>query len=471
MDELDWLDATALAHLIQAGELSPLEAVDAAIARIEALNPKLNAVITPLFEQARQQAVAPELPQGPFRGVPLLLKDYLCQTAGDPYYEGMGFLRDLDWRSPADTYLAQKFRAAGFIILGKTNLPEQAIWAVTEPAAFGPTRNPWNLAHTPGGSSGGSAAAVAAGLTPLAHGNDGTGSIRGPASACGLVGLKPSRGRTSLGPAGNPGLLGNVAEHVLTRSLRDTAAVLDVVAGPMPGDLFIAPPPQRLYRHELEREPGRLRVGVLVHDPFLSLPIHPECRAALDETGRLLESLGHIVEEGVYPPALEGPTGLGEALRIIASSGLAARLDAWAQRTGRSIGPEQVEPATWVRAEQGRQYSAVQVHAAMQRLLAGVGRCPEWWAAGFDILVTPTLQAPPPRLGLPPEEHAAAFGIFTMPWSITGQPALSLPLHWTADGLPVGVQFVADYGREDVLIRLGAQLERARPWASRRPPL
>ncbi len=470
MDELTWLDATALARLIRAGELSPLEAVDAAIARIETLNPQLNAVITPLFEQARQQAASPELPAGPFRGVPILLKDFLCQTAGDPYYEGLGFLRDLGWRAPADTYLASKFRAAGFVILGKTNLPEMALAPVTEPAAFGPTRNPWNLAHTPGGSSGGSAAAVAAGLVPLAHANDGTGSIRGPASACGLVGLKPSRGRTSLGPARSPGLLGNVVEHVLTRSMRDTAAVLDAVAGPMPGDLFVAPPPARPYQSELEREPGRLRVGLLTHDPFLSLPLHPECRAALDETGHLLEALGHTVEKS-YPPALEGPTGLGEALRIIAASGLAANLDAWVQRTGRAIGPAQVEPATWARAEQGRQYSAVQVHAAYQRLLAGVGRCPEWWAAGFDVLVTPTVQAPPPRLGLPPDEHPAAFGLYTMPWSVTGQPALSLPLRWTADGLPVGVQFVAAYAREDVLIRLGAQIERARPWAGRRPPL
>jgi amidase len=260
-----------------------------------------------------------------------------------------------------------------------------------------------------------------------------------------------------------------VVEHVLTHSMRDTAAVLDAVAGPMPGDLFVAPPPERPYRFELEREPGRLRVGLLTHDPFLSLAIHPECLSALDETVHLLESLGHSVEEA-YPPALEGPTGLGEALRIISSSGLAARLDAWAQRTGRAIGPEQVEPDTWTRAEPGRQYSAVQVHAAVERLLAGVCRCPEWWTAGFDVLVTTTLQAPPPRIGLPPEEHPAAFGLFTMPWSITGQPAVSLPLHWTADGLPVGVQFVADYGREDVLIRLGAQLERARPWAGRRPP-
>jgi amidase len=321
-DEFAHLDATAQADLVHCGEVEPIELVDAAIARIERLNPHLNAVITPLFETARRQATAPTLPHGPFRGVPLLLKDFLCHTAGDPYFEGMGFLRDLQWREEQDTHLAAKFRAAGFVFVGKTNLPELAGGALTEPVAFGPTCNPWNLACSPGGSSGGSAAAVAAGLVPVAHGNDGTGSLRIPASACGLVGLKPSRGRTSLGPARSPGLLGNVVEHVLTRSVRDTAAVLDAVAGTLPGDLFRAPPPRRPYRDEVGRDPGRLRVGLLLHDPVLALPIDPECLAAVRETGTLLEALGHEVEES-SPPALSGPSGLGLALRIISASNLA----------------------------------------------------------------------------------------------------------------------------------------------------
>src|SRR5437588_6212039 len=266
-DEYATLDATAQAELVRRREVQPLELVDAAIARIERLNPALNSVITPLFDKARARAASPDLPEGPFRGVPILLKDYLCRTAGDPYYEGMRFLRDLGWREERDTYLAAKFRAAGFVFLGKTNLPELAGGPITEPAAFGATRYPWDLTRSPGGSSGGSAAAVAAGLVPVAHGNDGTGSLRIPASACGLVGLKPSRGRTSLGLARSPGLLGNIVEHVLTRTVRDTAAILDAVAGSLPGDLFVAPPPHRPYHEEAGVDPGRLPVGPLVPDP------------------------------------------------------------------------------------------------------------------------------------------------------------------------------------------------------------
>jgi amidase len=470
-DEAYTLDATAQAELVRRREVQPLELVDAAIARIERLNPLLNAVITPLFDKARAQAMSPTLPDGPFRGVPMLLKDFLCHTAGDPYYEGTRFLRDLDWREERDTYLASRFRAAGFVFLGKTNLPELAGAAVTEPVAFGPTRSPWDLSRSPGGSSGGSAAAVAACMVPVAHGNDGFGSIRIPASACGLVGLKPSRGRTSLGPHRLYGPLGNVIEHVLTRSVRDTAAILDAVAGSLPGDLYMAPPPHRPFRDEVGVDPGKVRVGLLMHDPFLENPVALDCLTAVRNTGLLLESLGHTVEEA-FPPALLGPTGLGLALRIISTSHAAARLDAWSERIGRSLGPDDVEPATWSGVEEGHTYSAVQIHAAMQRLVAGVMRAPEWWAAGFDLLVTPTMQQPPPRIGEVPRGQAAAvFGLFTMPFSVTGQPAISLPLHWSPQGLPIGVQLVADYGREDVLIRLASQLEEASPWSERRPAI
>ncbi len=468
-DEFAFLDATAQADLVRRGQVHPRELVDAAISRIERLDPVLNAVITPLFEQARAQAESPTLPDGPFRGVPLLLKDFLCQTAGDPYFEGMRFLRDLNWRAEADTHLATRFRAAGFIFLGKTNLPELAALATTEPVAFGATRNPWDLGRSPGGSSGGSAAAVAAGMVPIAHANDGFGSIRIPASCCGLIGLKPPRGRASLGPERNPGPLGNVVEHVLTRSVRDAAAVLDAVAGSMPGDLFVAPPPARPYLAEVGVDPGPIRVDLLLNDPFLEKPIDSECLTAVEETGQLLDDLGHAVEEAV-PPTLTGPTGLGEALGIIAASGAAAHLDGWAARTGLPIGPDDVEPHVWRRAEQGRAYTAVQIHAALRRLTAGVMRAPEWWASGFDLLITPTMQQPPPPIGsAPPERQGEIFGLVTMPFSVTGQPAVSLPLHWSHEGLPIGVQLVADYGREDVLIRVAAQLEAARPWSARRP--
>jgi amidase len=397
-EEFAKLDATAQAALVKNGEVKPIELVEAAIHRIERLNPTLNAVITPLFEKAREAALSDKLPDGPFRGVPLLLKDFLCETVGDPYYAGMRLLREREWRSAQDTYLAAKFRAAGFVFLGKTNLPELAGKPITESEAFGPARNPWNVMYTPGGSSGGSAAAVAAGLTPVAHANDGTGSIRIPASCCGLVGLKPSRGRISIGPGRSAGLLGNIVEFVLTRSVRDAAAILDVVSGAMPGDIFIAPPPTRPYLQEVGVDAGQLKIGLLCHEPMLHLDVYAECIKAVEKTGQLLESMGHIVEHA-YPPQLDGPTGLGQGLRIISTSSAAATLDAWSNRLGHPIGPDDVEPFTWARAEEGRKYTAVQVHEAFQRLVAGVCRVPEWWAEGFDILATPTMVQPPPRGG------------------------------------------------------------------------
>ena len=461
MPEIHELDATAQADFVRRGEVSSLELVESAIGQIERLNPPLNAVITPLFDKARAQAVSERLPNGPFRGVPLLLKDFLCETAGDPYYAGMKFLRDLRWTSAKDTYLARKFREAGFIFLGKTNLPELAGGPVTEPEAFGPTRNPWNPQYTPGGSSGGSAAAVASRMVAVAHGNDGTGSIRIPASLCGLVGLKPSRGRVSIGPSRSAGLMENIVEFVLARSLRDAAAILDAVAGRMPGDRYFALPPDRPYIEALTMEPDPLRVGLLVHHPFFPLEIHPECVEAVEKTGRQLEACGHHVEYA-YPRQLDGVTGLGLGLRIIGASSTAATLDAWSEITGRVIRREGVEPGTWARAEEGRKYSAVQVHEARQRLVVGASGVLAWWREGFDLLVTPVTAQPCVSIGEKRSEVLRdAFGLFTMPFSFTGQPAISLPVHWSRDGLPVGVQVVADLGREDILLRVAAQLERA----------
>jgi len=474
-DEYAGLDATAQAELVRRGEVHPTQLVEAAIARIERLNPQLNAVITPLFEKALIQAASPHLPDGSFRGVPFLLKDFLCETKDDPYYAGMRFLRDLKWRSKEDSHLATKFREAGFVFLGKTNLPELAGGPMTESDAFGVTRNPWDTARTPGGSSGGSAVAVASGMVPVAHGNDGTGSIRIPASCCGLVGLKPSRGRISLGPGRSGGFLGNISEFILTRSVRDAANILDVVAGSLPSDLFAAPPSHRPYQDEVGREPSRLRVGLLLHDAALSqlkeidptIPdVHPECIAAVTKTGQLLASMNHHVEEA-YPQQLEGPTGLGLALRMIASSGAAATLDSWSERTGRAIGPDDVEPDTWARAEEGRTYSAVQIHAAYQRLVAGVCTVVDWWEEGVDLLVTPTMTQVPPLVGT--QATLGTFGLFCMPYSFTGQPAVSLPLHWSEEGLPVGVQLIAAHGREDLLIQVASQLEQVCLWGARWP--
>jgi amidase len=479
----DWMDATELAARVRRREVAPIELVDAAISRLEQLNPTLNAVVTPLFERAREAARSSDLPDGPFRGVPLLLKDFFCETAGDPYFEGCAGLKNADHRSAEDTVLAARFRRAGFIVVGKTNTPEFASGPLTEPRAFGPTRNPWSLEHSTGGSSGGSAAAVAAGLVAVAHGNDGTGSLRIPASCCGLVGLKPSRGRTSPAP-NTAGILGNVVEHVLTRSVRDSAAVLDAVAGSTPGDLFVAPPPARPFVDEVGLPPGRLRVGLLCHDESIaglrevepSIPtVDPECVAAVRRAGALLESLGHDVAEA-WPSALGGASGLGPAARILSTSWLASRMDHWGERLGRPLTESDMEPASWAAAEEGRRFTAVEVHAAVARLRAGACRVAEWWDEGWDLLVTPTMAQPPPRIGeidalsARAVAIAGAFGFFTMPFSYSGQPAISLPLHWTGDGLPIGVQLVAAYAREDVLLRVAGQLEQAVAWAKRQPP-
>src|SRR5919109_2330750 len=296
-------DATALAELVRSGEASPRELADAAIERIEALNPQLNAVITPLFEKGLAAADG-ELPAGPFRGVPMLVKDLICHTAGDPLHEGMRFLRELGWTEEEDTWLAGRFREAGFVILGKTNTPELGILPTTEPEAYGATRNPWDPERSPAGSTGGSAAAVAAGMVPLAHANDGGGSIRLPAAACGLVGLKPSRGRVSLAPGFGDVMSGLVAELCVARSVRDVATLLEWVADPPPGEPYVAPARERPYTEELEASPGQLRIGLMSEAPGGSVPIHPDCVAAAEDAGRLLESLGHAVERS-HPGRLD----------------------------------------------------------------------------------------------------------------------------------------------------------------------
>jgi amidase len=477
-DDLASLDATAQAALVRAREISPVELIDAAIARIKTVNPQLNAVIIPLFEQARAQAASTTLPEGPFRGVPLLIKDLVCQTKGDPYHAGMRLLRERQWTADHDTYLAAKFRAAGFICVGRTNVPELGPIPTTEPLAYGPTHNPWDTTRSPGGSSGGSAAAVASGMVPVAHGNDGGGSIRIPSSACGLVGLKPSHGRTSQGPDMGDAWNGAIAEHVLTRSVRDTAAVLDAVAGPMPGDPCVAPPPARPFRDEVGANPGRLRIGLLTQATGHLAEVHADCVAAAQDAARLLASLGHVVEES-YPPALDDAE-FQVHFGAVVTSWTARDLDFWSAQTGHTIGPHDVEPYTWALAEMGRAVSAKDYVAAAVWLQAYTRRLASWWAGGFDLLLTPTMAEPPVKLGeltATPDNpmrgflRSIPFVAFTAVFNVTGQPAISLPLYWNAQGLPIGAHLVAAYGREDLLIRIAAQLEQARPWSQRRPPV
>jgi len=475
-DAYSELDAVAQAELVRRGAATPAELVDAAIARIERINPQLNAVIHPLFEKARMQVKA-GLPDGPFRGVPLLVKDLFCHTAGDPYHAGMKFLRDRNWTATSDTYLAAKFRAAGFVFVGRTNVPELGPLPTTEPQAYGPTHNPWDLSRSPGGSSGGSGAAVAARLVAVAHGNDGGGSIRVPASENGLVGLKPSRGRTSLGPDYGQSWNGAVAEHVITRSVRDTAAILDAVGGSMPGDPYIAPPPVRPFEHEVGADPGKLRIGLLTHVPSGLANVHPACAKAAQDTAKLLESLGHHVEEA-YPAALESAE-FQRHFSAIVMSWTARDLVHWGEVTGVEIGEADVEIHTWRLASAGRALPVTEYIRAQVWLEAFTRRMESWWADGFDLLLTPTMAEPPPPLGdlvataadpMRGLMRSMPIVVFTAPFNVTGQPAISLPLTWD-EGLPLGSQLVAAYGREDLLLRIAAQLEVAQPWADRRPPV
>jgi amidase len=471
-----WMDATGMAELVHTGQASPAELVDEAIGRLEKVNPELNAVIRTRFDRARAE-VAAGLPDGPFRGVPFLLKDLICYSAGEEVHEGMQVLKDARWTAPEDQELSARFRRAGLVVIGRTNTPELGIVPTTEPVAYGPSRNPWNLDHSTGGSSGGSAAAVAAGVVPMAHANDGGGSIRIPASECGLVGLKPSRGRVPTGPDFGDIMGGLVCELAVTRSVRDTAGILDAVAGPQAGDPYAAPTPVRPYVEELTVEPGRLRIGLQTTAFGGTVATHPDCVSAAEAAGQLLESLGHDVVPSQVD-ALDDPAFTDNFI-LIWSSGAAYDLDHyWATRLGRAITADDVEPLTWALAEVGRSYTSPQFLDARAKLQKSSRGVADWYAQGFDLLLTPTLAEPPPRLGefdSPPDNplhglfRAAALVPFTPPFNVTGQPAMSVPLYWNDAGLPIGIQLVAPYGREDVLLRVAAQLEAAHPWADRVP--
>ena len=472
------IDATEQARLIREGEASPSELVEEAIGRLEALNPRLNAVIHSLVDQARE-AAAGELPDGPFRGVPFLVKDFSCYMKGVPVHEGMRVVKDAGYRADHDMWITQRFREAGLVILGRTNTPELGILPTTEPVAYGATHNPWDLDHSPGGSSGGSAAAVAAGIVAAAHANDGGGSIRIPASHCGLVGLKPSRARVSLAPDFGDVMGGLVAELAVTRTVRDTAGILDAIHGPAPGDPYAAPPPARAYAEEVGADPGRLRIGVTTTPVGGQFESHPECVAAAESAAKALEELGHGVEAS-RPSELDKPEQI-ENFLVLWNAGVDWNIKYWEAAIGREIGAADVEPCTWALAELGRTITGGELLRAVERMQVATRRIASWWADdGFDLLLTPTCAEPPPRLGefeSPPDNPAAPlvravpFGTFTAGLNMTGQPAISLPLHMTADGLPVGVQLVGAYGREDLLLRVAAQLEEARPWAERRPPV
>ncbi len=470
-DDFGDFDALGLADLVARGEVSPLELVDDAIARLESVNGKLNAVITTMFDRARQRAQG-EIPQGPFRGVPFLMKDFAAEVAGVPFYEGSNFLND--YIPTENSEIFERFERSGLITFGKTNLPEFAIGVTTEPQKFGPSHNPWDPALTPGGSSGGAGAAVAARVVPMAHGNDVGGSIRIPASACGLVGLKPSRGRSTTAPHYGDILAGFFVEHGLTRTVRDCAAMLDVIAGPGIGEPYLAPAPARPYREEVGREPGQLRIGFSTVTP-LGDPLDAECVAAIEQAAVLCESLGHHVEQAAPQyDAMEFWTKYTTLLGGLVSWALAD----WGRRIGREPTEADFEPFVWAFSERGKAVSAADYLLAMQDVQREI-RALSAFYSDHDIWLTTTLGQPPVPLGtlvyagdpIELRRRMAKFSPYTYITNATGQPAISLPLHWSAAGLPVGLHFTARMGEEGTLIRLASQLEAAAPWRHRRPPI
>ncbi len=484
-------DGLGLAELVRKKEVSPIELVEAAIHRIERHNPQLNAVVTKLYETATDTAKKP-LPAGPFAGVPFLIKDLVAQVAGVPTSNGSRLWKNLP--AAADSELVKRWQAAGLIVLGKTNTPEFGLTPYTEPGAFGPTHNPWDLTRTTGGSSGGSAAAVAARMVPLASAGDGGGSIRIPASACGVFGLKPTRGRTPTGPTLGELWHGFAIEHALTRSVRDSAALLDATQGADLGAPYYAPPLARPLLAEVAVNPGKLRIA-LTGQPMLGKSVHPDVLAGLAETATLLRELGHEVIEAA--PLIDGEA-FALAFMIILAAEVRADIEEAARAAGKKISVHDFDPATFGLGMLGQALSAKDYAAAsrhLQTAARGVGR----FFAGYDVLLTPTLARPPVKTGsLQPAAVEQmlikligsfdgggllkAMGIIKplaaqtfefMPWTpvfnVTGQPAMSVPLHWNAENLPVGMHFVGKFGDEATLFRLAGQLERAKPWAGRIP--
>jgi amidase len=489
--QYDELDGLGLAALVRAGAASPLELADEAIRRIERLNPQVNAVVRTMFDEARGAARGP-LPEGPFTGVPMLLKDLIATVAGVPTSNGTRWLRELP--AAADSELVKRLKRAGVLIVGKTNTPEFGLLPTTEPEAFGPTRNPWDLSRTPGGSSGGSAAAVATRMVPIASGGDGGGSIRVPAACCGLFGMKVTRGRTPV----DAGELwrGFANEGFLTRSVRDSAALLDATDGAAPGAVYGAPPKARPFLDEVGTPPGRLRIAFSA-EPLFGRVVDAAARAALADTVALLEGLGHELLEAT--PTIEREA-CAMAFVTVLSGEIRADIEATARQAGRQVHPSGFETTAYGMGLLGRALSASDYAIAAQTLHRAAREVARFFE-GVDLLLTPTIARPPVPLGsLPPHAKDRAllalvarlnagwllklggsvkqmanesfdFIPYTPLFNVTGQPAMSVPLHWTPEGLPLGLQFVGRFGDEATLFRLAGQLEQARPWAHRRPPL
>jgi amidase len=472
MSDLLRSSALHLASLIRAGELSAVELVEASLQRIAELEPQINAFTHLAAEEALAAAARIGLGDPrPFAGVPIAIKDNR-PVAGMP----LTMCSDLwgDFRPDHDAFAVRRLREAGFVLVGKTALPENGILPTTESRRHGPTHNPWDLTRTPGGSSGGSGAAVAAGMLPIAHGNDGGGSTRIPAACCGLVGLKPARGRVSVGPDSGQSFL--VGDGVLTRTVADTAAVLDVLAGYEPGDATWAPPPAGGFAAAARLPAGRLRIGVALSPALDAVELDPACLSAAQSAAAALESLGHDVEP-VDPP-WTGRDLLPDFTRAF-GPGIAMTVAIGAQLAGREPAESDVEPLTWVMYENTRRQDTLTYLTAQGRL-ERVAREIVSALAGFDIVVTPALARRPLPIGEvhgrgpDPWDHyrrSGAFTPYTAIVNVTGQPAISLPLYHGEDGLPTGVQLIGRPAREDMLLAVASQLEEALPWADRHPPI
>ncbi len=471
MKDYERYDGLGLAELVARGDVAPGELLEAALARMTERDRTLNAVVIPMIEQARA-AIEAGLPAGPFRGVPYLIKDLYADVQGVRMTNGCQLFAD--HVSDHDAEMTARLRAAGLVLFGKTHSPEFGITTSSESRLFGKTRNPWDPERTAGGSSGGAAAAVAAGIVPSAHASDGGGSIRIPASCCGLVGLKPSRGRTPMGPDVGEGWSGMSQVHAVTRSVRDCAALLDATHGPDVGAPYVAPAPARPFLDEVGAAPGKLRIA-LQTKPWNDAPVHADCRAAVEDAARLLESLGHHVEDAPFRVDLD--EFRRSALTIVASS-LLSSLEQRAAQLGRELQQDDVEPGTWLLASVGRGIRGADYPAGVRGIHA-IGRQLGRFLQDFDLLLSPTMATPPLPLGalaLDRADLAAQLRDlnqtvgFTQLFNAAGTPAISLPLFWNDAGLPIGVQLCGAMGDEAVLLRVAAQCEEARPWFDRRPP-
>ncbi|MBM3934553.1 MAG: amidase [SAR202 cluster bacterium] len=467
------LDSTAQAELVRKKQVKPIELVEGTIKRIEKVNPKINSVVIEMYDHAREMAKGP-VPSGPFGGAPFLLKNFLAEYAGTRFTESVSVLKD--YVSTVDTELVKRYKRSGVITVAKTNIPSMALGVTTEPVMYGPTRNPWDVTRIAGGSSGGAAAAVAAGLAPMAHGNDAGGSIRIPAACCGVYGMKPSRGRNPLGPAFGDLFSGMVAEHVLTRSVRDSAIMLDATHGPDVGDPYQVLPPSRPFAKEVGADPGELRIGFSATTP-LGTPMHADNVAAVRDVAKLCADLGHNVEEAMPKYDYEG---YWKSFTSMLAGGFAWAVDGLEKRTGKPLKKGDFEPFLWAMLERGRKINAPEYLRYVEDVQRGSREIGQFFKK-YDIWLMPTVGTPPPPLGTfkytegeDPFElrrRMAHFSPFTYITNGTGQPSVSIPLYWNAQNLPIGLLLAARMGDEATLFRLSGQLEQARPWAGRKPPV